>query len=99
MADLTKAEVLALGYALARPLGNGEWLAVAPQLFTTGLFIVQDRHSCRTRYCYESPIEATRAFLTWDGEGDPPGLWIKQKPEDRLNPKWLEAARREVTDA
>ena len=36
------------------------------------------------------------AFATWDGVGDPPGDWIKQKPEDRLNPRWLAAAAREV---
>jgi hypothetical protein len=94
--DLTEAEVLSLGYILARPLGNGEWLAVAPQLYTTGLFVVPDRDHYRTRYCYERSFEAVHAFLTWDGEGDPPGMWVKQKPEDRLNPKWLEAARREA---
>jgi hypothetical protein len=64
--------------------------------YTTGLFIVTDRCRWRTRYCYEHPIEALNACLIWDGKGDPPGLWIKQKPEERLNPKWLAVARREV---
>ena len=40
----------------------------------------------RTRYCYPT-IEAAEAALgVWTGDGDPPGPWIKQKPEERHGP-------------
>jgi len=83
------AELLALGYFAGKPLANGEWLALQPQIFTTGLYVVADRSGWRTRYCYERWSDALRALEAWDGSGDPPGPWIKQKPEDRLNPAWL----------
>lgn len=31
------------------------------------------------RYCYHTMAEAVAAFNEWDGEGDPPGDWIKHK--------------------
>lgn len=38
------------------------------------------------RYCYDSAREAVRALQTWDGVGDPPGDWIKEKVSERLGP-------------
>lgn len=35
------------------------------------------------RYCFESRSEAMRALLAWDGTGDPPGEWIKEKVSGR----------------
>lgn len=45
----------------------------------------------RRRFCYAPGGDALRAAVKWDGEGDPPGPWIKEKspppgPADRLNP-------------
>lgn len=45
-----------------------------------------DGASWRTRFCYEHSIDAVLAVQDWDGQGDPPGPWLKQKPEDRLGP-------------
>lgn len=35
------------------------------------------------RYCYPNGVEARRALSEWDGEGDPPGEWIKEKLSER----------------
>lgn len=38
------------------------------------------------RYCYHSAREAVHALDTWDGKGDPPGDWIKEKVTERFGP-------------
>jgi hypothetical protein len=100
---MPQARILQLGFYRARQLPNGEWLALAPMMFTTGLCLVaepdpsdQVSNGLRTRFCYEHARDAEAAFLAWDGVGDPPGNWIKQKPEDRLNPRWLAEAKDEL---
>ena len=86
--ELTEASILSLGYTHPRKLPTGEWAALQRYLYTTGIVIIEDEHSWRTRWCFEFAIEARKALDAWDGTGDPPGPWIKQKPEDRLNPEW-----------
>jgi hypothetical protein len=100
---MDNARFLALGYYRVRRLPNGEWLALARMMFSTGLCLVEEpdptdqvSNGLRTRFCYEHAREAEAAFLAWDGEGDPPGNWIKQKPEDRMNPRWLAEAQLEL---
>lgn len=83
----SKADIEALGYHLARRIATGEWIGVQKQLFTTGLFVIAaDGSGWRTRYCYEYSIDAIIACLEWDGVGDPPGPWVKQKPQERQGP-------------
>lgn len=75
-----------LGYSPIR-LINGEIVSVSRFLFTWALMLGIDEKGCyRTRFCYENVTEAATAFVLWDGEGDPPGPWIKQKPENRVGP-------------
>lgn len=38
------------------------------------------------RYCYEREADALKALVTWDGQGDPPGPWVKEKISERLGP-------------
>lgn len=83
-------------YLMPRLLPDGQWIALQSMLYTTGLVVGITPISWRTRFCYETPAEALIASLLWDGTGDPPLNWIKQKPEDRMNPKWLEEARQEI---
>lgn len=85
-------------YAYVRRLPSGVWIGVRQMAYTTGLFVGLDRWGYSYRYCYESSAEAGRDALTWDGNADPPGLWIKQKGygEDRMNPRWLAEARDEL---
>jgi hypothetical protein len=75
-----------LGYTDVKMLSNGEFAGVMPMILTVGLFIGIGPISYRTRYCYPDLLSARAAIREWDGVGDPPGPWIKQKPEDRSNP-------------
>ena len=36
------------------------------------------------RYCFSERAEAIFALLHWDGTGDPPGDWIKEKVSGRV---------------
>jgi hypothetical protein len=74
------------GYRPVRVLPSGVVIGVMPQLYTTGLFVGLNEFSWKRRYCYEHQVEAVIAFVSWDGEGDPPGPWIKEKPSNRLGP-------------
>ena len=77
-----------------RQLPSGEWMGVLKMQYTYGLCIGLDRTGYRTRYCYETWDQVVPAFLTWDGEGDPPGPWLKQKPEERYGPGLVERSLR-----
>jgi hypothetical protein len=57
-------------------------------IFTTGLIIGMDEVGYFGRYCYGSKEEALAAINSWDGQGDPPGDWIKYKGNggERSNP-------------
>lgn len=87
--DLEAIDVAAEGYRTLRRLSDGTLIGTRAMMYTTGLFVGLDRHGYRTRFCYEREADAMTACLTWDGTGDPPGLWIKEKPADRLNPAWV----------
>ena len=86
-------EVHKLGYWPAKrlPAGawEGDWAGVCDQMFTASINVGIDRIGYKTRFCYETRQIAEAALLIWDGEGDPPGPWIKQIPEDRHGP-WYE---------
>lgn len=63
---------------------------VQKMAYTTGLFCELDAVGYSHRYCYEHYAEAFSALNAWDGEGHPPGPWIKRKGlgGDLLNPEW-----------
>lgn len=83
---LTRNEVIELGYSFPRKLPSGEWAGIQRNLFTYGLVVGLDKTGYRTRFCYSLKTDAVESLEKWDGEGFPPGYWIKQKPEDVLNP-------------
>lgn len=74
------------GYSFVRKLPTGEWAGLQRMVFTTGLFIGLDEFGWRTRFCFEDSGQAMAALAVWNGEGFPPGYWIKQKPEEVMNP-------------
>ncbi len=74
------------GYTRCIVLPTGELAGISSTLFTTGLFVGLDEMGWRTRFCYENKQDAIEALDKWDGKGDPPGPWIKEKPSDRLGP-------------
>jgi hypothetical protein len=85
---MTRADLEALGFIVTKQI-SGEWCGVQKYMFTYGLTIGIDEFGYFCRYCYESPGEAILALLTWDGEGDPPGNWIKKKGHgEYLNPDY-----------
>ena len=76
-------------YWPCRQLPNGEWAGVRDMMYTAGLIVGITATGYRTRFCYETRGEAVLALAQWSGGGDPPGRWIKQKPEERHGP-WYE---------
>lgn len=93
----TAADIAALGYSHVRQLTAGPyagmWIGLRGMIFTTGL-CVMDEEAVLTRFCFESWTEAVEAVETWDGHGWPPGMWLKQKPQDIPNPRGLTDAGR-----
>ena len=75
-----------MGYKNLRQLPNGEFVGVLAQMYTWGLFVGLDIIGYKRRFCYEHESGAVTACETWNGEGDPSGPWIKEKPSDRLGP-------------
>ena len=93
----TREWFLANQYLRSRQLPDGRWIAVTNQIYTTSLYVdVTERSAYRKRFCFERTAEAVQALEEWDGTGDPPGPWIKEKPGDRMNPRWLAAAKEEL---
>lgn len=97
MSDFTEELVMHLPFTMpngtpledywpCRQLPSGEWAGVRDQMYTGSLVVGIDPCGYRTRFCYASRAEAMRALAGWSGEGDPPGRWIKQKPEERHGP-------------
>lgn len=76
-----------MGYSHVRRLKSGEVAGIMRMNFTTGLFVGLNYISYRTRFCYHGEEEAAQAIEEWDGHGDPPGPWIKEKGgKERLGP-------------
>lgn len=77
------------GYHPVRLLPSGEWAGVMDMLFTAALMVGMDDIGYRTRFCYEHRRDAETALTEWDGAGDPPGPWLKEKSSNRLGPGLL----------
>lgn len=73
---------------------NGVVIGLSRFVYTTGILVgVSEDTMCRRRYCYEHYWDARQALEDWDGNGHPPGPWIKLKgvddfgaPLDELGP-------------
>lgn len=83
-ARITKA-LEAEGYLFVKPIDDGRFIGMLRMAYTAGLFVMTE-HFVERRYCYEHAIAAGAAAVLWDGKGDPPGPWIKEKPSERLGP-------------
>jgi hypothetical protein len=82
----------ALGYQHVRAVPNQDTCGLMRMLYTTALVVGLDNTGYSRRYCYESYDDACYALSQWDGSGDPPGPWIKEKPSDRTGPGLLSEA-------
>ena len=71
------------GVHIVKRLDSGIEIAVIKMLFTWDLCYninpnsMSDFYECR--YMYATEGEAVEACIKWDGEGYPPGNWIKRK--------------------
>lgn len=88
MIDPALSRQLALeGYVVLREI-NGVLCGVNKFMFTHGLTTHVDRYGYDDRWCFQHREYAVIALAMWDGQGDPPGPWIKQKGRvERHNPK------------
>lgn len=77
-------------FLAVREVPNQGDCAVIRYLFTCGLLTNVQAHNSTieysARYCYDTAKEALEALKTWDGCGDPPEDWIKEKVSDRHGP-------------
>jgi hypothetical protein len=96
MNELSAQDIKAMGYLYPRQLADGTWIALAKMMYTVGLVVGIDRVGYRKRFCYETATAAVLAVTAWNGQGDPPGMWIKEKPGDRFNPAWADLHRDEA---
>jgi hypothetical protein len=74
------------GYCAVRMLPSGVRIGVIPMLYTGALCVGISKFGYERRFCYGDLAEAVLALETWDGKGDPPGAWIKEKPSGRPGP-------------
>jgi len=89
-AGMTAEAIIGYGYSFPRLLPTGEWAALRSFFYTCGLCVGLDKTGYRTRFCYETATDAFGALVTWDGEGDPPGRWLKEKGRhERHNPRYF----------
>lgn len=65
------------GYTAVTLIPGKNICALRRMMYTVGLFYELDYTGFMGRYCYHSWAEAIAAINTWDGEGHPPGNWIK----------------------
>lgn len=77
------------GYQFLKVIATGELAGLLPFFFTVGLVVGIDKYGYRTRFCFKTAKEALASLVMWDGLGDPPGHWIKEKARgrDRHNPR------------
>ena len=85
---LTLEEAHEKGYQIVRILPGGCCCAVQRMIFTCALMVGLTDLGWETHFCFHTPEEAVLSLIQWDGAGDPPGNWIKQKPEGRMNPNY-----------
>lgn len=86
--NLSPEAAEAVGYAACRVLASGETAGLRQMITTVGLMVGIGPDEYRTRFCYPDAASAFEAIQRWDGHGDPPGPWIKEKPCGRRNPEF-----------
>jgi hypothetical protein len=71
-----------------RDTGNDREVVFVPQAFNwkVGYCRAGDRTGVEDGWEYETREAAVADFLTWNGEGDPPGPWIRHPASGRRRP-------------
>lgn len=86
MTEEMKIYLAGMGFQSLREMPDGRIAGLQRMIFTVGLFVGLSDVLYDQRYCYEYHADALKALETWDGTGDPPGPWIKEKVTERLGP-------------
>lgn len=70
-----------------RDLDDGRTLALEPLLTGMRIHVVRDRRDSASTSIYDftDHVVAMKAFIQWDGEGDPVG-WYRHRPSNRRRP-------------
>lgn len=76
MADTEPAWWEGHGYLAGRQIDDRHWLCMTPMIFTWRVMLC-DKVSVLDFACYHTALEAMDAFEAWDGQGEPPGDWIR----------------------
>lgn len=86
---MTSFDPISEGYTNIKQI-NGKTCGIYRFIFTAGLVVGIDHAGYEYRFCYKNHNEAVKALEVWDGTGDPPGNWIKQKGlgGERPNPNY-----------
>ena len=81
------------GYFQLREIPGHGLCGVCRFIFTVAIVCGINSVGYRYRYCYPDALSANMAYDEWDGEGHPPGNWIKRKGEggDLANPNMDDA--------
>ncbi len=78
---MTIDELQAEGYWNLREVPGRGICGTYRFMFTFGVCWGIDNSGYRGRWCFATRQEAETALADWDGEGDPPGSWLKYKGE------------------
>lgn len=75
-------------FLAAREIPGLGLCAVQRFIYTTGLLTNLSfngiSYNYDARYCYPNATDALVDLQEWDGKGDPPGDWIKEKVSERV---------------
>jgi len=78
------------GHILFARMIDGKLCCIQPMIYTmaflVGVTFEEHSYDYDARYCYADLDGAFHALSAWDGNGDPPGPWIKEKISARLGP-------------
>jgi hypothetical protein len=79
------------GYEAVAFIPRRNLCGIIPNNGTVEIHYAMDLQSVSPCYCYHTMAEAVEAFNNWDGNGHPPGNWIKHKAEDieETNPNYI----------
>lgn len=71
------------GYFNIRAIQGHGWCGLLRFIYTVGLCVgLANDGTYFGRYCFHEFSDAFRALFWWDGNGDPPGDWVKYKGKD-----------------
>ena len=76
------------GYSNFRDIPGQGLCATMRLMFTYGLFVGITKEGYKGYYHYPFHTDCIDAITDWNGDGDPPGYWLKYKGEggERSNP-------------